>query len=162
MGVFYRISVEKGQIQGPPKIQNFHPPSNFRRFDPPYPGLQQKTLEDQREERFSTVIHNKITYTMESQTRVSKRTPREFQNWRVQGNPLTLRNPSPTLCQPFANPSPTFRQPFANHFCQPLSKPLFPWAPGTGLETRVSGFLDTSKYFLRTLSLTRLQLQLHN
>ena len=38
--IFYRISVEKGQIQGPPKIKNFHPPSNFRRFYPPYPGLQ--------------------------------------------------------------------------------------------------------------------------
>ena len=32
--VFCRISVEKGQIQGPPKIQNFHPPSNFGRFNP--------------------------------------------------------------------------------------------------------------------------------
>ena len=37
--IFYRISVERRQIQGPPKFQNFHPPSNFRRFDP-YPGLQ--------------------------------------------------------------------------------------------------------------------------
>ena len=26
-------------------------------------------------------------------------------------------------------------------FCQPLSKPLFLWAPGTRLETRVNGFL---------------------
>ena len=26
-------------------------------------------------------------------------------------------------------------------FCQPLSKPLFPWTPGAGLETRISGFL---------------------
>ena len=33
--IFDRISVEKGQIQGPLKSQNFHPPSNFRRFDPP-------------------------------------------------------------------------------------------------------------------------------
>ena len=40
LATFYRISSEKGQIQGPLKIQNFHPPSNFRRFDPPYPGLQ--------------------------------------------------------------------------------------------------------------------------
>ena len=32
--IFYRISVEKAQIQGPPKIENVHPPSNFRRFDP--------------------------------------------------------------------------------------------------------------------------------
>ena len=55
-------------------------------------------------------------------------------NCRVQGNPPTLR-------QPFANPSPTFRQPFANLFCQPLSKPLFLWTPGTGLETRVNVFL---------------------
>ena len=40
LAIFYRISVEKGQIQGPLKIQNFHP-SNFRRFDPPpHPGLQ--------------------------------------------------------------------------------------------------------------------------
>ena len=44
---------------------------------------------------------------LESQTRVSlksKRAPREFRNWRVQGNPLTLR-------QPFANLSPALRQP---------------------------------------------------
>ena len=40
--IFYRISVERGQFQGPLEIQNFHPPSNFRRFDPPYPGLQAK------------------------------------------------------------------------------------------------------------------------
>ena len=40
-----------------------------------------------------------------------------------------------------ADPSPTLCQPFANLFCQPLFKPLFPWAPGTGLETRVNGFL---------------------
>ena len=50
-------------------------------------------------------------------------------------------NPSPTPRQPLANPSPTFRQPFANLFCQPLSNPLFPWTPGTRLETRVNGFL---------------------
>ena len=55
-----------------------------------------------------------------------KRVPREFRNLRVQGNP------------------PTLRQPFANLFCQPLSKPLFPWAPGTRLEARVNGFLETS------------------
>ena len=79
---------------------------------------------------------------MDSQTRVSKRAPREFRNWRVQGNPLTLR-------QPFANPWPTLRQtprqPFANPlqnlFCQPLSNPHFPWTPGTRLETLVNGFL---------------------
>ena len=40
LAIFYRISVEKGQIQGPLIIQNSPPPSNFRRFDPPYPGLQ--------------------------------------------------------------------------------------------------------------------------
>ena len=40
LAIFCRISVERGQFQGPLKIQNFHPPSNFRRFDPPYPGLQ--------------------------------------------------------------------------------------------------------------------------
>ena len=74
-------------------------------------------------------------FPMESQTRVSKWAPREFRNWRVQGNPLTLR-------QAFANPSPTFRQPFANLFCQPLSNSLFPWTPGTRLETLVNGFLD--------------------
>ena len=50
-------------------------------------------------------------------------------------------NPSPTLRQPFANPLPTFRQPFANLFCQPLSKPLFPWTPGTGSETQISSLL---------------------
>ena len=84
---------------------------------------------------------------MESQTSVSKRVPREFRNWRVRGNPL------PTLRQPFANPPPTLRQPFAhlfcqplsNLFCQPLSNPLFPWTPGTRLETRVNGFLDADK-----------------
>ena len=58
---------------------------------------------------------------MESQTSVSKRAPREFRNWRVQGNPLTLR-------QPFANPVPTLRQPFDNlspTLCQPyLPTPL--------------------------------------
>ena len=84
-------------------------------------------------------------YSMESQTRVSKRAPREFRSWRVQGNPPTLcqpfANPLPTLCQPFANPSPTFRQPFAHLFCQPLSNPLFLWTPGTLLETRVNSFL---------------------
>ena len=67
------------------------------------------------------------------ETRVSKRAPRKFLNWRVQGNPLT------------ANPSPTFRQPFADLLCQPLSKPLFPWAPGTRLETRVNGFLENAQ-----------------
>ena len=36
-GFFYRISVERVKNQGPPKIQSFHPPSNFRRFDPPIP-----------------------------------------------------------------------------------------------------------------------------
>ena len=57
-----------------------------------------------------------------------------FGNCNMQGN-------SPTLRQPFANPSPTFRRPFANPFCQPLANPLFPWTPGTRLETRVNGFL---------------------
>ena len=66
---------------------------------------------------------------MESQTRVSKRVPREFRNWRVQGNPPTLR-------QPFANPLPTFS-------ANPSPTPIFPWTPGTGLETRVSGLLDS-------------------
>ena len=32
LATFYRISVERGQFQGPLEIQNFHPPSNFRRF----------------------------------------------------------------------------------------------------------------------------------
>ena len=99
-----------------------------------------------------------LKIAMESQTLVSKWAPREFQNWGVQGNPLTLcqpfanpvptlrqpcANPSPTLCQPFANPVPTLRHPsptFANPFCQPLSNPLFPWTPGTRLEARVDGF----------------------
>ena len=62
-------------------------------------------------------------FPMESQTHVSKRAPREFRNWRVQGN-------LPTLCQPFANPSPTLCQPFANLspiLCQPfLPTPLQP------------------------------------
>ena len=64
---------------------------------------------------------------MESQTNVSKRVPREFRNWRVQGNPPTLR-------QPFANPLPTFS-------ANPSPAPPFPWTPDTGLETRISGFL---------------------
>ena len=33
--IFYRISVERGQFQGPLEIKNFHPPHDFRRFDPP-------------------------------------------------------------------------------------------------------------------------------
>ena len=45
------------------------------------------------------------------------------------------------LEEPFANPLPTVHQHFANHFCRLLSKLLFPWAPGTCLETRVIGFL---------------------
>ena len=58
--------------------------------------------------------------------------------------------------QPFANPSPTFRQPFANLFCQPLSKTLFPWTPGTGLETRVSGFLGVlSPQHFRTMKIAQ-------
>ena len=78
---------------------------------------------------------------MESQTRVSKRTPREFpklESARKSANPL------PTPRQPFANPSPTFRQPLANLLYQPLSNPLFPWAPGTRLETRVNGVLGSA------------------
>ena len=71
---------------------------------------------------------------MESQTRSSKRAPRELQHWRVQANPPTLCQPSANpICQPFANPSPTFS-------ANPLSNPLFPWTPGTHLETRVNGF----------------------
>ena len=50
----------------------------------------------------------------------------------LQGNPLTL-------CQPFANLSPTRRQPLLP---TPL-QPLFPKIPGTRLETRVNGFLDS-------------------
>ena len=38
--IFFRISVEGGQFRGPWKFKIFTPPSNFRRFDPPYPGLQ--------------------------------------------------------------------------------------------------------------------------
>ena len=69
--------------------------------------------------------------TIESQTSVSKRVPREFRYWRVQGNPLTL-------CQPFANPSPTLGQPCLP---TPLQPPLSV-DPGTGLETWDSGLLD--------------------
>ena len=64
------------------------------------------------------------------------------ENW---GGARKSANPSPTLCQPFANPSPTFRQLFANLFCQPLSNPLFPWTPGTRLETLVNCFLVGGK-----------------
>ena len=77
---------------------------------------------------------------MQSQTRSSKRVPRELRNWRVQGNPPTLRQPFP----------PTFS---ANLFCQPLSKPLFPWTPGTGLETRVNGFSDIIKHFITCINI---------
>ena len=38
--IFYRISVERGQIQGPLKIRNFHPPLIFGDLNAPYPGLQ--------------------------------------------------------------------------------------------------------------------------
>ena len=36
----HRISVEKGQIQGPPKIQDSPPPLSSEIERPPYPGLQ--------------------------------------------------------------------------------------------------------------------------
>ena len=73
----------------------------------------QKTAGTRRKPQIGVCPLRFVPLTMESQTRVSKRAPREFRNWRVQGNPLTLR-------QPFANPSPTLRQPFANLFCQPF------------------------------------------
>ena len=75
---------------------------------------------------------------MESQTRSSKREPRELQKLEGTRKPA---NPSPTLCQALANPWPTLCQPFANLFCQPLSKLHFQWTPGAGLETRVNSFL---------------------
>ena len=71
-----------------------------------------------------TLFSGPDTKPMESQTqtRVSKRAPREFRNWRVQGNPLTLRqHPVPTLRQPFAKHSPTLCQPFLP---TPLQAPL--------------------------------------
>ena len=41
MRSFYRNSIEKGQISGPPKNQNFHPPLLiFGDLTPHYPGLQ--------------------------------------------------------------------------------------------------------------------------
>ena len=37
LAIFYRISGERGQFQGPLEIQKFHPPPfNFQRFEPPY------------------------------------------------------------------------------------------------------------------------------
>ena len=78
---------------------------------------------------------------MASQTCSSKRAFRELQNWRVQEN-------LPTLRKPCANLSPTFRQPFANLFCQPLSKFLFMWNPGTRLETRVALTCFHASFFL--------------
>ena len=42
--MFYGISAERRQFQGSLDIQNSHPPSSFRRFDPPYPGLQISAL----------------------------------------------------------------------------------------------------------------------
>ena len=38
--IFSRISVDRGQFQGPLRIQNFQPPLYFRRFQPPHPSLQ--------------------------------------------------------------------------------------------------------------------------
>ena len=38
--IFCRIFVERDQFQGSLEIQDFHLLSNFRRFEPPYPGLQ--------------------------------------------------------------------------------------------------------------------------
>ena len=35
LAIFYRISVERGQFQGPWKFKISPPPSNLRRFDPP-------------------------------------------------------------------------------------------------------------------------------
>ena len=35
MAIFHRISVERGQFQGPLEIPDAHPPSNFQRFAPP-------------------------------------------------------------------------------------------------------------------------------
>ena len=69
---------------------------------------------------------------------------RRFGNCKIGGCKETA-NPMLTLCQPCANPSPTFCQPVANLFCQPLSNPLFPWTPGTRLETWVNGFLGNVK-----------------
>ena len=87
---------------------------------------------------------------MESQTRVSKRAPREFRNWRVQPNP-------PTLCQPFANlvanPLPTLRQPFANPLptfsANPSPNPSFcgPQAPVQRHGLTVSWTSEANAYF---------------
>ena len=47
-----------------------------------------------------------------------------FGNCKIGGRKETRQpfaSPSPPLCQPF-------RQPFADLFCQPRSKPLFPWS----------------------------------
>ena len=78
---------------------------------------------------------------MESQTSVSKRAPREFRNWRVQGNLLTLR-------QPFANPVPTLRQPFAN-LSPTLCQPFLPTPPQPPLSLNARHqFRDTGLRFL--------------
>ena len=87
--------------------------------------------------QFSHVLFSHVFFvahwllmSMESQTRSSKQAFRELQSSSVRGN-------LQTLCQPVDNPSPTFRPPFANlsptlcqPFRQPLSKLLFPSAPG--------------------------------
>ena len=39
LAIFFRIYPERGQFQGPWKLKIFAP-SNFRRYSPPYPGLQ--------------------------------------------------------------------------------------------------------------------------
>ena len=83
-----------------------------------------------------------ITIAMESQIHVSKRAPRKSEIGGCKEIRQPFANPSPTPRQPFANPLPALRQTFANLFCQPLSNPLFLWAPGTRLETRVNGFLE--------------------
>ena len=110
----------------PPRTVRFPPPSGvsalFFLYRNPRQSRPEALLEGSknfRESAFSATFSSPRTFSMESQTHVSKRAPREFQNWRVQGNPLTLRqplaNPLPTLRQPFANPLPTF---------SPLQPPL--------------------------------------
>ena len=75
--IFYRNSAEKGQISGPPKIQSFHPPSNFRRFDPPYPGLQSYL-----QERYFKSIKHTIMKKLHAQYDWTTGVPDNGNDWR--------------------------------------------------------------------------------
>ena len=65
---------------------------------------------------------------------------RQSKKKKKEGARKPFANPSPTFS---ANPSPTFPANLSPTFSanRPLSEILFPWGPGTRLETPVNGFL---------------------